>query len=146
MPSGSSIDLLLPENIPLRLNDVPIDHLKEHENVESSRVDYLAESIREKGLYTPILIDLRTNMIIDGHHRVNAFRKMGIGSIPALHIDYGDPRLVMKSGNGLTKEKVLNIVKSGGKLPKKSTFHFLRIGNRLVHVSAIMNFVREAVR
>ncbi len=102
-------------------------------------MDFLERSIEKSGLKSPIVIDGHSKMIIDGHHRVGAFKRMGLERIPAISVDYSDPRIVLKSKKDLTKGRVLEKAERGEKFPPKSTFHFIRLGKRLVHVSGIID-------
>ncbi len=70
------------------LKSVRIDKLKPHEATLPELVDKVVDDVRRRGLKYPIVVDSATYAIIDGHHRVEAFKRLGLRKIPALLIDY----------------------------------------------------------
>ncbi|NPB00829.1 MAG: ParB N-terminal domain-containing protein [Crenarchaeota archaeon] len=80
----------------IELKYVKISRLVPHEATIKSRVLEIAESIRNEGLKEPIIVDSRTYMIIDGHHRVEAYKLLKIPKIPALLVDYLDDEIEVK--------------------------------------------------
>jgi len=125
----SSID----ENIKI----VRTDKLRPHEEVDQERVEEVARCIQNIGLQYPVVADRKTNIILDGHHRYNAFRKMKIKDIPVYYIDYEDKQIIIDSwtGNKITKEDVIKKVDSGGLFPQKTTKHMLLTEKGLAHIS-----------
>ncbi len=65
-----------------------IDKLKPHEAVIDSLVEQLLQDIKQRGLIYPIIVDKNTFTILDGHHRTEVFRRLGLKKIPAILIDY----------------------------------------------------------
>ena len=72
---------------------IPIEHLYPYPDhpykvIDDEAMDALTESIRERGVMTPILVRERDHdpyryNIIAGHRRVHAARKAGLTSVPA---------------------------------------------------------------
>lgn len=63
-----------------------IDELHEYENnprLNDDAVDVVANSIKEFGWKVPIVID-KQNVIVTGHTRIKAARKLGITQIPCI--------------------------------------------------------------
>ena len=49
-------------------------------------VEYVANSIREFGFKVPVVLD-RNNVIVTGHTRYEAAKKLGLEKIPAIYAD-----------------------------------------------------------
>lgn len=70
----------------MQIYDISISQLREYENNprnNDSAVDAVAESIREFGFKVPIVID-GNNMIVCGHTRVKAAKKLGMETVPCI--------------------------------------------------------------
>lgn len=104
--------------------------LFEHEQVVESRVVELAESIRENGVLQPILVDATTKVILDGHHRFNAAKRLGMQDIPALLVDYEDEVEVFarRPDVPVSKQLVVETALRGELFPPKTTRHALKQG------------------
>jgi len=72
----------------VELKFVRIEKLRPHEATYPELVDTLVDDIKRRALIYPIIVDRETMVIIDGHHRVEAFKKLGFEKIPALLVDY----------------------------------------------------------
>ena len=73
----------------IQIITINIDDLLEYENnprLNDAAVDAVAASIKEFGFKVPIIID-SNNVIVAGHTRVKACRKLGITEIPAVIAD-----------------------------------------------------------
>ncbi|AEM38552.1 ParB domain protein nuclease [Pyrolobus fumarii 1A] len=81
-----------PTNLRVRGKDVvlvPISELSVHEEVNPARVTRMARVIlSSRVVEKPILVDEKTLVIIDGHHRYNALRAIGTRYAPAILLDY----------------------------------------------------------
>ncbi len=80
----------------IELKTVKISSLLPHESVIEQRVEEIMRDIEENGLRFPIIVDRNNRIIIDGHHRVEAFRRLGLSRIPALLVDYLDDEIELK--------------------------------------------------
>ena len=68
-----------------------IEDLYGHEQVVKPQVDFLKENLERLGyFFRPILIVKNYNVVLDGHHRVQALKEMGGIRIPCIEIDYLD--------------------------------------------------------
>lgn len=68
---------------------VSINKLKPHERFIPERVDAVLDSIvKTKVLRRPLIVDSKTLTVIDGTHRLEALRRLGVRAVPALLIDY----------------------------------------------------------
>lgn len=73
-------------NPDMKIVNKPIAELKEYENnprKNEAAVDAVANSIREFGFKVPIIID-KENVIVCGHTRLHAARKLGYDSVPCI--------------------------------------------------------------
>jgi len=62
-----------------------------HEQVVRSQVDFLKKNLKRLGyFFRPILIVKKYNVVLDGHHRVEALKEMGGVRIPCIEIEYLD--------------------------------------------------------
>ena len=73
----------------MNIKEIAIANLREYENNprnNDSAVDAVAESIREFGFKVPIVID-GDNIIVCGHTRVKAAKKLGMETVPCIIAD-----------------------------------------------------------
>ena len=78
------------------IEDRPLDSVTPYENnprVNDQAVDAVAASIQEFGFRTPILCD-GDGVLIAGHTRLKAARKLGLKSVPVITVDDLDPEKV----------------------------------------------------
>jgi len=69
-----------------------------HEQVDAGRLEQLAQEIAGDGvLREPVLVDGRSLVILDGHHRVQVLRSLGCSLIPVYLVDYYDPAVQVRS-------------------------------------------------
>jgi hypothetical protein len=87
---GAAIPLHIPlKNLANAINLVPVDSLATYEQPDLRRVAEIALSLnRTRMLCNPIIADGSRNLLIDGHHRVEAFRWMGLRLIPCFMVPY----------------------------------------------------------
>lgn len=133
-------------NIPIkfRIRIVSISDLKSHENTDSIRLKSLKDEIFSDGiLKRPIVIDEKTKVIIDGHHRVEALRLLGCTKIPACCVDYTCDKIGLKSNLDMeiTKDKVIEAALNNCPFNPKSTWHYIKLGNSIRHISFIQKRV-----
>jgi hypothetical protein len=68
---------------------IDIDKLYGHEQVVKEQVEYLKANLRELGyFFRPILVVKKHNVVLDGHHRVQALKDLGGVRIPCIEIPY----------------------------------------------------------
>ena len=110
---------------------VRIDRLRGHEEHDPSKVDELVEQLRRAGTFDePIWVARDSWVILNGHHRVEAARRLGLKRIPAWLVDY-DGELVdldrWKPGPPIAKAEVVRRARHGPPFPPKTTRHRLRV-------------------
>lgn len=108
---------------------VPLSVLKPHEAVIEDRVRELLEDIKWRGaVLKPVVADFKTMVILDGHHRVEALKRLGASYVPALLVDYDSDCVSVSSwrkGVAVSKEMVREAGLSGKLLPPKTSRHVL---------------------
>ena len=113
------------------------DNLKPHEHTDPKKIHEVKKSIINEGIKYPIVADKKTNIILDGHHRHNIFKKLKIQNIPVFYVNYMDNKIILGSWNSrkLTKQDVINNATSGKLYPIKTTKHMLKTANGQTHIS-----------
>ena len=118
-----------------------IDELREHEEIRPDYLETLKNEILSDGLLKmPICIDKKTCIILDGHHRLQALKKIGCTKIPVVMVDYHSPEIKVipwREGETITKEKIIDIALSGGRMPSKTSKHMITLNGEWTHISAI---------
>lgn len=119
---------------------VNINLLKMHERTNPKRLSKIFDELKSLGyLKNPIIIDKKTYVILDGHHRFSALRKLGIRKIPCFLVDYQSRqiRVFLRRKTTLTKllkEVVINKGLTQKLLPYKTTRHFLPFRPRHINI------------
>ena len=106
---------------------VPIDALHPHEDVYSDLVRIVKEDLLISGYVKyPIVVDVRTLTILDGHHRYNAFRRLGLRYIPAFLVDYAEDYVdvyPLRKDIPVSKVSIVSTALSGAVYPPKTSRH-----------------------
>jgi hypothetical protein len=110
---------------------VELRKLRIHEEVLDSDVDKLVVALEREGeLAEPIWVDRSSWVILNGHHRFAAVRRLGASRIPAWLFEYNDPRIRLtrwNEGPPLTKAEVVRRGLEGRPFPPKTTRHQLEL-------------------
>ncbi len=115
----------------LQVKIIPIRIVKPSEYYNLDTVNLLVKCIECAGIWThPIIIEKQNFIIMDGHHRFQAAKNLGLKNIPAFVIGYDNPYLKLTSR--IPEQNILaeNVIKAGltGKLLNyKSTCHNISI-------------------
>lgn len=108
---------------------IDIEILKPHEKIIESHLKEIMEQIQNDGfINNPIIVDRKTLIILDGHHRYNAAKKLGLSKVPACLVDYNSERITVmafRSGEKITKDKVRIAGLSGKLFKPKTSKHFI---------------------
>lgn len=118
---------------------IPPEELRAHETINKSRLSEIADEIVRKGFVDyPVLVDENFNVILDGHHRAAALRRLKVDKVPVVCIDYFDNSVVKVEPRPncpiepLTKEAILRMGLSDDVFPPKSTRHVLQFPEQRV--------------
>ncbi len=109
---------------------VPIERLRAHEEVEEANVAELVEEIRRAGVFAdPIWVSRGSFVILNGHHRVEALKRLHADRAPAWVFDYETDIVTLepwRPGLPITKAEVVRRARSGALFPPKTTRHHVR--------------------
>jgi len=111
-----------------KLKLAELSELLPHEKVNEAHVTGLVVSIEKQQKFTtPVIIDKKTKLIIDGHHRYNAAIRLGLKIIPVYEVNYLQPRIIVQNGavqnSYLSKKYVYQKAKEKNLLASKATIH-----------------------
>lgn len=97
------------------------------EEVIDADVAALAERIAQMDRWTtPISVEARTGIIMDGNHRWLAAKRLGLGRVPCFLLDYADPRVSVfewESGRPFDLASIFDIARTRQVFPYKTTRH-----------------------
>jgi hypothetical protein len=106
---------------------IPLSKLKPHEEFTEGRLRAVMRDLKSTGvLWFPILVDDKDFIILDGHHRTEAFRRMGYSKILARLVDYDSPDIEVytrRKDIPISKEIVRKKALAGEVFPHKTTRH-----------------------
>ena len=109
---------------------VPIDRLRPHEEIDEENVVELAREIERTGLCAdPIWVARESFVILNGHHRVEALRRLHAVRAPAWLFDYASDIVSLEPwqpGLPITKAEVVRRAGTGDLFPPKTTRHRVR--------------------
>ncbi|KAF0746526.1 hypothetical protein AaE_008090 [Aphanomyces astaci] len=110
---------------------VSLSWLKPHEEIVSwARVDGLKNATLKWGAYTePLLVDIKTGAILDGHHRYTVGLQLELKQLPCVLVDYlGDDLITVDvwpdcGRSSLSKQQVIDMSLSPNVFPPKTSRH-----------------------
>lgn len=106
---------------------VNVNDFKYIEHVDIEKVINIKNSIASSGiLNNAITVDDSLKFVINGHHRISAFKMLNIDKIPAIDINYHN-QLVTLAKNSKIKDKreILSNLNFGIQLPIQSCLHLI---------------------
>ena len=110
---------------------VDIGSLKGHEEVIPDNLAKREKKLLSKGFYKPIIVDHRSMVILDGHHKWTAAGRLGLARVPVIMVDYLDDEGVLVDvwpncgRDSITKTEVLSMGSSEDVFPPKTSRHTL---------------------
>jgi L-serine kinase (ADP) len=106
---------------------VQLDRLKEHEKTDPERLEIVKNMLlKDNRFKEPIIVDKNSFVVLDGHHRLNTCRQLGLKKIPCMLVDYNDKKIKVESRREdfqIDKEKVIAMGNSCFVFPSKTTKH-----------------------
>lgn len=119
---------------------VEINSLKEHERINEKYCERLKNIIKKDGIIKKaITVDNNTRIVLDGHHRLNALKKLGCKMIPAILVDYNSSEIQVLSwnGKGIDKNMVITAGLTTKKFPPKTSKHIVIVNGKPRHITFI---------
>ncbi|WP_165845159.1 ParB N-terminal domain-containing protein [Candidatus Cryosericum terrychapinii] len=108
---------------------VRIDALRQHEQVLNKHMMRIQRDlVRDDMIKDLIIVDQRTMVILDGHHRYNALKRMGYKYVPVYLVDYSSDRIAVvawRTGEHVTKAEVMRAGLTGNLMPAKTSRHIV---------------------
>jgi len=103
--------------------------LKVHEQTIPQKLEELVAALERDGVVRKaVVVDAKTLVVLDGHHRLAALRRLGCKRVPVMLVDYlrADIRVGTwrKGEKPPDKTEVLRRAQDGKPFPPKSTRHF----------------------
>ncbi len=116
----------------MRVQLIPVEVLKPHEQVIQKKVDQLERMTIRWDAYTkPLLVDGATGTILDGHHRYEIARRLDLQCLPCVVVEYLDDDSITlllwpnSDREGISKDDVIRAGLSGDLMPPKTSRHLL---------------------
>jgi len=115
------------------LEILDIRQVRPHERTREDLLEQLlAEIPRDGELRLPVLVEREHHVILDGHHRYEALRRLGCRRIPAYVVDYASEEIGLTTWPGaivatVTKAEVVAHGLAGNLFPPKTTRHLLKV-------------------
>ncbi len=116
----------------MRVQLIPVEVLKPHEQVIQKKVDQLERMTIRWDAYTkPLLVDGATGTILDGHHRYEIARRLDLQCLPCVVVEYlEDDSITLllwpnSDREGISKDDVIQAGLSGDLMPPKTSRHLL---------------------
>jgi len=101
--------------------------IKQHERIRKNHLRELFDQIKHDGFISdPIIVDKNTMVLLDGHHRFNAIKLLGLTASPVYLVDYKSRKIQVTSWRGgekVTKKIVIRAGLSGKLLRPKTSRH-----------------------
>ena len=120
---------------------IRIEELREHEEIRPDYLEELKNEILSDGmLKMPIAVDRSTYIILDGHHRLHALKKIGCKKIPVILVDYQLPEIEVipwREGEKVTKKMIIDTALTGKRMAPKTSKHMIRVEGELKHISIL---------
>lgn len=107
---------------------LPINELREHEAVDQANLAVREADILEHGGVVPIVVEREHHVILNGHHRYNALKRLGCKRVPVYLVDYYSPSVRLElwpesSVGRLSKKDVVKMGIGRELFPPKTTRH-----------------------
>ena len=108
---------------------IEIKKLKNHEKTDQKNLLKVKQLIFKNKYFTnPIIVDRKTLVILDGHHRTEILKILGYKKIPALLVDYNDKRIKVFSRRSrikINKQKIIKRALTKKLFPYKTSKHLI---------------------
>jgi hypothetical protein len=100
--------------------------LRHIEDFSRRRVAWLAKKIQHEGVWTkPVVLDRAHHLVMDGQHRMEVARRLGLKVIPAILFDYAEVEVwsLRPKTHTVTADEITARALSGDIYPYKTAKH-----------------------
>lgn len=109
---------------------IPIKKIRQHEEIILQNLKKVKKQIKKANIFkTPIIVDKKTLIVLDGHHRLNSCKQLNLNKIPCILVDYLNDskiKVVSRRKNILVNKKVVIERGLNDRLfPPKTTKHYI---------------------
>jgi len=103
----------------------PVENLRHIEGFSAKRVDWLVRKIRSEGVWNkPLALDDEHGLVLDGQHRMEAAKAMGLKWVPAVCFRYADVDVwSLRPNHSFDWQLVTQRALSGTPYPYKTVKH-----------------------
>jgi len=119
---------------------ININKLRSHEKIDHNHLEELILKIKQDGLLkNPVVVDDKYFIILDGHHRVRALKRLKVNFIPAYLVNYqqNSVRVFLRRKLKLTKpikEMVIENSLASKLFLSKTTRHFIKYRPKNINI------------
>ena len=113
------------KNTTINITQVNIKSLLPIEECQQTRVPVLEKHIRKVGTWTkPIVVERAHNLILDGHHRFQVAKRLGLRTIPAVLVNYAQIDFwSLREEEVVDEHTIVQRAKAGNIYPNKTVKH-----------------------
>jgi histidinol-phosphate/aromatic aminotransferase/cobyric acid decarboxylase-like protein len=135
----------VPHDLVYGIVKIPLEIIKSHEEHILERKNKLISYLNENDYFVlpSIIIDANNLIILDGHHRLNILKELGVKEEYVLLVNYNSDSIIPHETNQITKSEIIQAGISGKLLPPKSSKHIFidldKIKRPLVSLSVLIN-------
>ena len=73
------------------IHRLPVERLKHIEGFSKRRVEWLMGKMLKEGVWTkPVAVDDAHDLVLDGQHRMEAAKRLGLKWVPAIRYSYAE--------------------------------------------------------
>ena len=106
---------------------INVESIVETEEHIPERVKWLERVILKDEVWrVPLILEKKTLALMDGHHRLNAAKNIGLKCVPAILLDYYEDDVIVTSWRAdyyIDRNVVLRYINEGKVFPYKTTKH-----------------------
>jgi ParB-like chromosome segregation protein Spo0J len=111
----------------MKTKEIEIKNLLEHEEIDSKAVEKIKSTLLSQRFVPIVVTNAGKNkyVILDGHHRFNALKKLGAKKAPCIVVNYEEVELSYwrSEYNYVKRQDVILAALSGKRFPIKTTRH-----------------------
>ena len=118
----------------MKKSHVKVSLLRPHERTDSKNLRKIHSEVSKAGAVYPLLVDRKTLVVLDGHHRLAILKRLGIEKAPVILVDYFGKDVSVgswKKGKVVTKEEVISRGLSGKLFSPKTSRHTHKFKGKL---------------
>ena len=134
---------MLPRDLVQRVEVVPIENIKIHEEVLEENILKFQNFVNNsENFLIPSILVSPEYVIIDGHHRFSLFKRMGYKEVHVTVINYYDDRIVVHGDPIIaskmpSKKEIISEALQNRPMKPKSTHHMICLDGELIPLSIL---------